>query len=181
MAKSGEKKKRYDRATNELIMLEFINKYVKKNGGYPSLEAIKKGVSNYMSKRTVDRIISEIDLLDVCKNHPSKLKLNELINKMCEHGLNGNIPAGRLWLAFMFGWNEKKVSLYEPEGPMDYGEKLTQIGEILRQRFNPPDKYNYSNLTAEELRILEKILNKVEKATDNTKQKVVYIVEAKKR
>ncbi len=109
MAKSGDKKKRYDRATNELIILEFINKYVKKNGGYPSLEAIKKGVSNYMSKRTVDRIISDIDLLDVCKNHPSKLKLIEFINSMCQHGLDGNIPAGKLWLALAFGWNEKKM------------------------------------------------------------------------
>jgi hypothetical protein len=109
MAKSGEKKKRYDRATNELIILEFINKYVKKNGGYPSLDAIKKGVSSYMSKRTVERIISDIDLLAACKNHPSKLKLNEFINSMCQHGLNGNIPAGKLWLALTFGWNEKKM------------------------------------------------------------------------
>ncbi len=109
MAKSGEKKKRYDRATNELIILEFINKYVKKNGVYPSLDAIKKGVSNYMSKRTVDRIISDIDLLDVCKNHPSKLQLSEFLNSLCQHALNGNIPAGKLWLALMFGWNEKKM------------------------------------------------------------------------
>ena len=109
MAKSVEKKKRYDRATNELIVLEFINKYGKENGGYPSLEAIKKGVSHYMGKRTVDRIISDIDLLDVCKNHPSKLKLSEFINSLCKHGLNGNIPAGKLWLALAFGWNEKKM------------------------------------------------------------------------
>jgi hypothetical protein len=73
------------------------------------LEAIKKGVSSYMSKRTVERIISDIDLLTACKNHPSKLKLNEFINSMCQHGLNGNIPAGKLWLALMFGWNEKKM------------------------------------------------------------------------
>ena len=55
MAISVGKKKRYDRATNELIILEFINKYVKKNKMYPSLEAIKKGVSSYMSKRTVEQ------------------------------------------------------------------------------------------------------------------------------
>lgn len=109
MAKSGDKKKRYDRATKELIILEFINKYGKENGGYPSLNAIKKGVSNYMSERTVDRIISEIDILDVSKNHPSKLKFNEFLNSMCQHGLNGNIPAGKLWLALVFGWNEKKM------------------------------------------------------------------------
>jgi hypothetical protein len=109
MAKSGEKKKRYDRATNELIILEFINKYGKEHGGYPSLEAIKKGVSNYMSNRTVDRIISDIDLLAACKNHPSKLKLSEFVNSMCQHGLDGNIPAGKLWLALVFGWNEKKM------------------------------------------------------------------------
>ena len=111
MAKSGEKKKRYDRATNELIMLEFINKYVKKNGIYPSLDAIKKGVSNYMSKRTVDRIISDIDIMEVCKNHPSKLKLSEFLNSLCQHGLNGNISAGKLWLALIFGWNEKKMNM----------------------------------------------------------------------
>ena len=140
MAKSGEQKKRYDRATKELIILEFINKYGKEKGGFPSLEAIKKGVSNYMSKRTVDRIISEIDLLGVSKNHPSKLKLSVFLNSLCQHGVNGNIPAGRLWLALVFGWNEKKMPLYGEEGPMDYGEKLSQIGEILKQRFNPPDK-----------------------------------------
>jgi len=109
MAKSGDKKKRYDRGTNELIILEFINKYGKEHGGYPSLEAIKKGVSNYMGKRTVDRIISDIDLLAACKNHPSKLKLSEFVNSMCQHGLDGNIPAGKLWLALVFGWNEKKM------------------------------------------------------------------------
>jgi hypothetical protein len=147
MAKSGEKKKRYDRATNELIILEFINKYVKENGGYPSLDAIKKGVSNYMGKRTVDRIISDIDLLDVSKNHPSKLKLSEFLNSMCEHGLNGNIPAGRLWLALTFGWNEKKRF------------------EILKN-VKPPDKYDYSNLTDEELKTLETILLKAEKVTE---------------
>jgi len=147
MAKSGEKKKRYDRATNELIILEFINKYVKKNKIYPSLEAIKKGVSSYMSKKTVERIISEIDLLASCKNHPSKLKLNEFLNKMCEHGLDGNIPAGKLWLALMFGWNEKRRF------------------EILKN-VKPPDKYDYSNLTDEELRTLETILLKAEKVTE---------------
>ncbi len=109
MAKSSDKKKRYDRATKELIILEFINKYSKENGGYPSLNAIKKGVSNYMSPRTVDRIISDIDILDVCKNHPSKLRLSEFLNSMCHHGLKGNIPAGKLWLALMFGWNENKM------------------------------------------------------------------------
>jgi hypothetical protein len=109
MAISVGKKKRYDRATNELIILEFINKYGKENGGYPSLNAIKKGVSNYMCKRTVDRIISDIDIMAVCKNHPSKLNLSEFLNSMCQHGLNGNIPAGKLWLALVFGWNEKKM------------------------------------------------------------------------
>jgi hypothetical protein len=148
MAKSGDKKKRYDRATKELIVLEFINKYEKEKGGYPSLETIKKGVSNYMSNRTVDRIISEIDLLTVRKNHPSKLKLNELINSMCQHGLNGNIPAGKLWLALMFGWNEKK---------------LIEISENVK----PPDKFDYSNLTVEELRTLKAILSKAKKVTDN--------------
>jgi hypothetical protein len=92
-----------------LIILEFINKYGKKNGGYPSLDAIKKGVSNYMSKRTVDRIISDINIIGVCKNHPSKFKFSEFLNSMCQHGLNGNIPAGKLWLALMFGWKEKKM------------------------------------------------------------------------
>lgn len=136
MAKSGEKKKRYDRTTNELIILEFINKYGKEHGGFPSLEAIKKGVSNYMSKRTVDRIISDIDLLAMCKNHPSKLKLSEFLNSMCQHGLNGNIPAGKLWLALMFGWNEKKMLLNEKDSPMDYNEEFRQIAEILQHQFN---------------------------------------------
>ena len=147
MAKSGEKKKRYDRATNELIILEFINKYGKEHGGYPSLEAIKKGVSTYMGKRTVDRIISDIDLLAACKNHPSKLKLSEFINSMCQHGLDGNIPAGKLWLALMFGWNEKRRF------------------EILKN-VKPPDKYDYSNLTDEELKTLETILLKAERVTE---------------
>lgn len=151
MAKSGGKKKRYDRATKELIILEFINKYGKENGGYPSLNAIKKGVSNYMSERTVDRIISEIDIMGVCKNHPSKLKLNEFLNSMCQHGLNGNIPAGKLWLSLVFGWNEKRMF------------------EILKN-FKSPDKYDYSSLTAEELRTLETILSKAEKVTDNSIQ-----------
>lgn len=154
MAISGEKKKRYDRATNELIILEFINKYVKKNKIYPSLEAIKKGVSSYMSNRTVDRIISEIDLLASCKNHPSKLKLNEFLNKMCEHGLDGNIPAGKLWLALMFGWNEKKMF------------------EILKN-VKPSDNYDYSSLTTEELRTLEAILSKAKKVTDNSIKLIV--------
>jgi hypothetical protein len=154
MAKSGEKKKRYDRATNELIILEFINKYVKKNEVYPSLEAIKKGVGNYMSNRTVDRIISDIDLLAACKNHPSKLKLNEFLNSMCQHGLDGNIPAGKLWLALIFGWNEKKMY------------------EILNN-FKTGDKYDYSSLTAEELRTLEAILSKAKKVTDNSIQLIV--------
>lgn len=149
MAKFGKIKRSYDRATKELIVLEFINKYVKKNGGYPSLETIKKGVSNYMSKRTVDRIISEIDLLTMRKNHPSKLKLKEFINKMCEHGLNGNIPAGKLWLALTFGWNEKK---------------MIEISENVK----PPEKYDYSNLTTEELRTLKAILSKAKKVTDNS-------------
>jgi len=128
MAKSGEKKKRYDRATNELIILEFINKYVKNNGVYPSLDAIKKGVSNYMGKRTVDRIISDIDLLEVCKNHPSKLKLSEFLNSMCQHALNGNIPAGKLWLALVFGWNEKK------EQEITHEFDLNQIAEAMREQ-----------------------------------------------
>ena len=149
MAKSGDKKKRYDRATKELIILEFINKYGKEHGGYPSLEAIKKGVSNYMSKRTVDRVISDIDLLEVCKNHPSKLNLNEFLNSMCQHGLNGNVPAGKLWLALAFGWNEKKMS------------------EILKN-VKPFDQYDYSNLTAKELRTLETLLTKAEKTTDSS-------------
>ena len=136
MAKSGEKKKRYDRATNELIILEFINKYRKENGGYPSLEAIKKGVSNYMGKRTVDRIISDIDLLAACKNHPSKLKLNEFLNSMCQHGLDGNIPAGRLWLALTFGWSEKKILLSDRDTP-NRVEELKAIAEILMRRNAP--------------------------------------------
>ena len=148
MAISVGKKKRYDRATNELIIIEFINKYLKKNKIYPSLEAIKKGVSSYMSKKTVERIISDIDLLVSCKNHPSKLKLNEFINKMCEHGLNGNVPAGKLWLAITFGWNEKKM--------------IEISGNV-----KPPDKYDYSNLTVEELRTLQTILSKAKKVTDN--------------
>jgi len=154
MAGSVEKKKRYDRATNELIVLEFINKYEKEKGGYPSLEAIKKGVSNYMSNRTVDRIISDIDLLDICKNHPSKLKLSEFINSLCHHGLNGNIPAGKLWLALVFRWNEKKMF------------------EILNN-VKPPDRYDYSNLTKEELETLETILLKAEKVTEQPIQFIV--------
>ncbi len=108
MAKSVEKKKRYDRATNELIMLEFINKYVKENGGYPSLNTIKKGVGKYMGERTVDRIISEIDIMDIAKKHPSRLKFNEFLNNICDFGLKGNIPAGKLWLALVFGWSENQ-------------------------------------------------------------------------
>jgi len=50
MAKNVKKKKRYDRATNELIILEFINKYVKENGGYPSLNAIKRVLVNTWEK-----------------------------------------------------------------------------------------------------------------------------------
>jgi hypothetical protein len=148
MAISVGKKKRYDRATNELIIIEFINKYLKKNKIYPSLEAIKKGVSSYMSKKTVERIISDIDLLASCKNHPSKLKLNEFINSMCQHGLNGNVPAGKLWLAITFGWNEKKMI-------------------EISKNVNPPDKFDYSNLTVEELRTLKAILSKAKKVTDN--------------
>ena len=132
MAKSGDKKKRYDRATKELIILEFINKYGKEHGGYPSLEAIKKGVSNYMSKRTVDRVISDIDLLDVCQNHPSKLKLNEFLDSLCQHGLDGNIPACKLWLGLVFGWNERKVPLTDKEEPVYHAEELRQIAEILQ-------------------------------------------------
>jgi hypothetical protein len=108
MAKSGDKKKRYDRATNEMIILEFINKYVKENGGYPSLNAIKKGVSKYMGERTVDRIISEIDIMDIAKKHPSQLKFNEFLNNICDFGLKGNIPAGKLWLSLVFGWSENQ-------------------------------------------------------------------------
>ena len=133
MAKSGEKKKRYDRATNELIILEFINKYVKKNEGYPSLEAIKKGVSNYMSKRTVDRIISDINLLNICKNHSSKLRLSEFVGKMCLYGLDGNIPAGKLWLALAFGWSDKKI----PDGDQteDSATKFDRMVEALENRY----------------------------------------------
>jgi hypothetical protein len=107
-----------------------------------------------MCKRTVDRIISDIDLLAVCKNHPSKLKLSEFLNSMCQHGLNGNIPAGKLWLALVFGWNEKKMY------------------EILNN-IKTTDKYDYSNLTAEELRTLEAILLKAKKDTDNS---ITFIV-----
>jgi SOS-response transcriptional repressor LexA len=149
MAKSGEKKKRYDRATKELIILEFINKYGKENGGYPSLDAIKKGVSNYMSKRTVDRIISDIEIRDICKNHPSKLKLSEFLNSMCQYGMKGNIPAGKLWLALAFGWTEKKMF------------------EIF-DRLKEPDKYDYSKLTDEELKTVIDILSKAKKETDNS-------------
>ena len=138
MAKSGEKKKRYDRATNELIILEFIDKYRKKNKNYPSLEAIKKGVSNYMSKRTVDRIISDIDLLAACKNHPSKLKLNEFLNSMCQYGLKGNIPAGKLWLALVFGWNEKKF--LEIFNNVTIQPKLSM--ENLMKSFEEMEKHN---------------------------------------
>ena len=108
MAKNVKKKKRYDRATNELIILEFINKYVKENGGYPSLNAIKKGVSKYMGERTVDRIISEIDIMDIAKKHPSRLKFDEFLNNICDFGLKGNIPAGKLWLSLVFGWSENQ-------------------------------------------------------------------------
>lgn len=149
MSKNVQKKKRYDRATNELIVLEFINKYEKEQGGYPSLETIKKGVSKYMCNKTVDRIISDIDLLAVSKNHPSKLRLREFLNSMCQHGLNGNTPAGKLWLALVFGWNEKKMF------------------EILKN-VKPPEKYDYSNLTTEELRTLKAILSKAKKVTDNS-------------
>jgi hypothetical protein len=67
---------------------------------------------------------------------------------MCEHGLNGNIPAGKLWLALAFGWNEKKMF------------------EILKT-VKPPDKFDYSNFTVEELRTLQTILSKAKKVTDN--------------
>ena len=136
MAKSVDKKKRYDRATNELIVLEFINKYIKENGGYPPLEIIKKGVSQYMSARTVDRIISDINILDTCKNHPSKLRLGEFLNGLCDHGMKGNIPAGKLWLALVFGWNERQMI-----------EVLTNPGES--------STYDYSILSDEDLNTLD--------------------------
>jgi hypothetical protein len=154
MAKSGDKKKRYDRATKELIILEFINKYGEKNGGFPSLEAIKKGVSNYMGKRTVDRIISEIDILDMAQRHPSRLKFNEFLNSMCEYGLKGHIPAGKLWLALVFGWSEKKK--FE-----------------IKEDIKTSNRYDYSKLSTEELRTLQKILTKIEQPDDQSIQFVV--------
>jgi hypothetical protein len=51
----------------------------------------------------------------------------------------------------VFGWNEKKMF------------------EILKN-FKSPDKYDYSNLTTEELRTLEALLSKAEKVTDNSIQ-----------
>ena len=90
----------------------------------------------------------------MCKNHPSKLKLGEFIDSTCQHGLNGNTPAGKLWLGLVFGWNEKKMI------------------EIL-EKVKPPEKYDYSNLTTEELRTLEAILLKAKRVTDNSIQFIV--------
>ncbi len=147
MAKNGDKKKRYDRATNELIILEFINKYGKKNGGYPQLETIKKGVSEYMGSRTVDRIIADIDIFTACDNHPSRLKLGEFINSMCQLGLAGNIPAAKLWLALAFGWHEKtKIEIKK-----DPGNK---------------SKFDYSILSVQELKTLEALLTKIERPAE---------------
>ena len=146
MAKSVDKKKRYDRATNELIVLEFINKYIKENGGYPPLEIIKKGVAQYMSARTVDRIISDVNIRDACKNHPSKLRLGEFLNSLCGQGIKGNVPAGKLWLALAFGWSEKKMV-----------EVLTGLKDV--------DKYDYSSLSPDEIDTLTDLLSKAEKKT----------------
>ena len=147
MAKSGDKKTRYDRATKELIILEFIDKYGKKNGGYPSLETIKKGVAEYMGKRTVDRIISDIDILKISENHPSRLKLGEFLNRMCQLGIMGNVPAGKLWLALTFGWSEKQ-RIEIKDDPVD------------------KNKYDYSKLTDQELNTLESLIKKIEQPAE---------------
>ena len=102
-----------------------------------------------MTPRTLHRIISDINILDTCKNHPSKLRLSEFLNGICEYGMKGNIPAGKLWLALAFGWNEKKMV-----------EVLANIGES--------DKYDYTSLSSEELNTLEGLLSKAERKTDSS-------------
>lgn len=102
---SPPRKMRKDKEGHLIAINKFVSEYIVAHKRFPTQTEIGRNVG--LSRESIRSLIKEIDLEEVAGSHITKIRTNEFIGAIFDHGQRGNVPAAKLWLQLVHKWVEK--------------------------------------------------------------------------